>query len=430
MKEFPIARRCVVATVLLVAMTTSQAQFAEVTAGVAANQVISSLDGVINDAREAGDYLAVRAAMEAKGVIEAWKDANSELLDTAFDQLDQKQRNVFNNARQLAEQANNDIDARLKNAESIANQVNQLMVEIPGQKTSYVTQFYPRVIPSQATSSITLKVKGVNLDSADPVMSVNATPAARMIIGPMEVHYTVPIQQLQREPDKLNIVPLTLSYTKPKEGFWNRLMGKREPVQRQLPLVMLPTNVGRYQFSSVAVVTKKEVDTFTSQSQKFRGKNEDKEAVALPPEGWQWDWAQGVAAFEQKGDGGEAGKCNGVLANKSGKNGITHRAHLDSIRRVDFPRVTWGPGHQNCKVTGPIFRMVQVEVQAPPVTGTLAWTDDLRLALPDGLKSMELNVTTFDGRKRVLTGAGEDKLFNVVQGPSEIIVRPKQPADI
>jgi len=424
----------VIAVSMLLLMSTAHAQFAGITAGVAANQVMSQLDGLIGSAQDAGDYLAVRAAMEAKGVIETWKEANKDLLDKAFSELDNQQQQVFNNARQLAAQANADVDNRLKHTEAIVTQANQLISTLPLNKDTYVLQFTPRVIPSQAASTFTVRVKGVNLDAAEPVMTVADTKADRMIIGPTEVHYTLPLSQFPRDANKLAVVPLTLTYNRLKDGFWNRLVGSREVVERQIPVVALPTNIGSYNYVAVVETEEKQTQQFTSQPQLFEGRNTNKQDVAKPPQDWQWDLAQGVGAFSQSGHGGHAGSCNGILINESTKDGITHRAHLDEQRRVRMtwrgPRVTYGAGRQNCAVTGPIFKMVKVQKTIPVTTGVVAWTEDLRLPIPAGLKSHSLEVTTFDGRKRVFTGTGNDKFFDVLQSTSQLVIQPRQPTDI
>lgn len=51
-------------------------------------KIFSELDSIINKARETADYSMMRAAMETKDAIQAWKGANMQLMDTAFSNLD------------------------------------------------------------------------------------------------------------------------------------------------------------------------------------------------------------------------------------------------------------------------------------------------------------------------------------------------------
>lgn len=402
-----------------------------VTTAATISQIFSGLDALIDKSRDAGDYLTMRAAMEAKGAIEAWKLANKELLDQAFTTLNQTQQAMFNNARQLTDNINADFANRLETGQQLVNQANQIVESIPlATKNTYVTRYTPRVKPAQSSSTVRLRVSGVNLDKGDPQIGLDQVEASRSMIGPMEVQFTIPASALPGLADQLSIVPLKLTYSTPKDGYLNRLFGRRETVERELPIVTLPTNIGSYNLSVVTKEERKEVQSYTSQQQRFRGKNTNDQKVAKPPEGWRWDWSQGVGAFKQVGGGGEAGSCNGVMANESSPDGITHSAHLDEIRQVSFPRIVFGPGWQNCAVVGPIYRMSTMAVKQPLQAGLLNWTDDQRYPLPANTLAIEMTVSTFDGRKRVFSGTGSDKFFEINQSASELIIRPKQPQDL
>lgn len=115
----------------LTAMPAAHAQVAAAVGGLTTSatisQIFSGLDQLISSAQDAGDYLTMRAAIEAKGVIETWKEANKELLDKAFSELSETQRQTFNNARQLTERANQDVANRLETTQLLVNQANQLV---------------------------------------------------------------------------------------------------------------------------------------------------------------------------------------------------------------------------------------------------------------------------------------------------------------
>lgn len=399
-----------------------------VSTGATISQVFSGLDELIDRAREAGDYLTVRAAMEAKGAIEAWRDANKDLLDTAFAELNASQQQMFENARQLTDRANNHAENRLETIRQLTTQLNQAVESLPASGATYVTHFSPRVAPAQSTTAVSLHVSGVNLDKGDPVLTVGRLPAKRMLVGPMEVRYEVPLTALNMDPNKLTITPLKLRFSTPKAGFWNKLWGTREFVERELPVITLPSSMGHFVYVIETTSQQKEVTTFTAQQQEFKGKNENKLNIAKPPEGWRWDWSQGVAAFSQVPNGGEAGHCNGVIANSSSPDGITHSAHLDMIKQL-FP-LKVGPGWQKCAVKGPIYRMNTVVAKLPAQTGNLTWTSDQSLTIPPNTSAIALNVSTFDGRKRTFTGAGEDKFFDVLRGGTELVITPRQPPDL
>ena len=403
------------------------AAIGNITTSMAISQVFSELDSLIDKARDAGDYLTMRAAMEAKDAIQAWKEANMQLMDKAFSDLNQQQQRMFNNARQLEARTNMDIDEQLKVMQDITTQANQLVVDIPGNDRTFITNFSPRVKPPKAMSSITLRIKGVNLDKGNPTLEIKGGNASRMLIGPMEVQYKIDNKIIPNEKSKLSTVPLTIKYTTPLDGYWNRLFGKREIVTRQLPIITLPDKLGEFSYVVETQSQKKEIQIWKSQSQMFEAKDKNVTRIAKPLAGWEWDWNQGVKEFSQVSEGGEAGSCNGVLENESNSFGIAHSAHLDTIN-VFLKK--YGPGWQRCYVKGPIFRMISETKTSAPQTGELEWTTDLRLPIPQNAVSITLEVTTFDGRKRIFNDTGSDKFFDVIRSSKEIIIHPHQPSDL
>lgn len=389
-------------------------------------KIFSELDSIINKARETADYSMMRAAMETKDAIQAWKGANMQLMDTAFSNLDKQQQQIFNNARQIEYRTAVDVEKQLKLAQDITNQVNQSIASIPGNDRTFITNFEPRVILPITKSPITLRIKGVNLDKGNPTLELKGKSAPRMLIGPMEVQYKIDEKALPGVPLNLGTIPLMIKYTEPKDGFLNRLTGKRETVTRELPLITLPTQIGQFSYNVVTTSEKKEIKIWTSQLQLFEGRNTTIRKVVPPLEGWQWDWEQGVKAFKQVSGRGEAGHCNGIIESNSNRFSITHTARVNRI----WSTRQYGDGWQYCSLNGPIFKMIKETKIFATQTGVIEWTQDVRLPIPPDTTSITLEVTTFDGRKRIFTDSGADKYFDILRSENQIIIHPIRPFDL
>jgi vacuolar-type H+-ATPase subunit H len=410
--------------------TRAHAQAGAVVGGVVSQATIGGIEGkldaIIDKARDTGDYLLLNAAIQAKNAIEGFETAAGTLVDKANSDFLASQKQVFDNAQQVLDQAQGDAQKDLKAAQQVTDQVNNLVVNLPfGSKETFVTRYSPHIKPAQETDAVTLVVNGVNLDKGDPQLALNSVNANRNLIGPLEVQFIVPIASLNGDPDKLAVVPLTLSYSVAKNGFWNRLGHQQQSVQRQLPIVTLPTNIGHYIYSVTTTVQQRQVQQFTSQEQRFSGKNTTQPNFAVPPGGWKWDWSQGLGAFRQTQYDGQAGTCNGIDGNSSSDNGIRHTAHLDQVKSIQ----KIGDGWVNCSISGPIYRMVPVTTTSVQSTGALTWTSDLNLQVPDGTTAIDFEIVTFDGRKRIMSGTDHDKFFDVFLGPT-LQVKPKQPDDL
>ncbi|MCV5977383.1 hypothetical protein OFO29_34115, partial [Escherichia coli] len=83
---------------------------------------------------------------------------------------------------------------------------------------------------------------------SNPVLSLGEHDAQRMLIGPTEIQYTIPINALKGDVDKITVIPLQITYTTLKDGFWNKAFNNRESMSRQLPIVLLPVNMAKYNF--------------------------------------------------------------------------------------------------------------------------------------------------------------------------------------
>ncbi|HCB0151681.1 TPA: hypothetical protein MYM74_004529 [Klebsiella pneumoniae] len=74
--------------------------------------------------------------------------------------------------------------------------------------------------------------------------------------------------------------------------------------------------------------------------------------------------------------------------------------------------------------------MTSTTTTNPTESGVINWTDDVKLNLPKDTDSLSLEITTFDGRKRMFSDSGADEFFDVIKGKNEVIIRPKQPTDL
>ncbi|WP_157660778.1 hypothetical protein [Burkholderia ubonensis] len=75
-----------------------QAQLYEaVTKATTITEIKGIIDSTIDKATNAGNFLVLKAATEAKSVIDTWVEGSKALLDVAFDRLNDSQRQFFAN---------------------------------------------------------------------------------------------------------------------------------------------------------------------------------------------------------------------------------------------------------------------------------------------------------------------------------------------
>lgn len=409
---------------------TAQAQVAEIASsaatGVVLKQLFADLTTMINKARDDGDYLLARAGVEAKSAMETWQKANSNLLDKAFSELDKASRENFARANQLVTTANSGVANRLETVQQITENANQIIESIPlGGRQTYVLRFSPRIQPPQAKESFTIRIRGVNLDKGNPNLHLSNSIAKRDQPGPLEAQFTIPLMEMQRDLNKIQVHSFKLTYSTPSDSWFLSLVGKRVDVTRELPIVSLPENMATYEVVGTRKFERRVEKAFTRDLGQFKAKNSRQYKVASPDSGWKWDLSKPLV--KQQGHG-EAGRCEGVDISQSSENGVSFFAHLDEIKNWNYP--AGAPGYVNCALAGTVYKMEPVTENIPPQSGMLSWIADKQIVLPPNTDALTLKVKTFDGRERVFTGTGSDQFFDVRRESQVLIITPKVPEDI
>lgn len=394
--------------------------------GVVLKQLFADLTTMINKARDDGDYLLARAGVEAKNALDAWQQANGNLLDKAFSQLDKASRENFARAHQLVSSANTAAANRLETAQQIVENANQIIESIPlGGKETYVLRYSPRIQPPQTKESFFLRIRGVNLDKGDPKLHLTNGFAKRDQPGPLEAQFTIPSSEVPRDTKRIEVRSFKLTFSTPSTSWFARLFGKREEVTREIAVVALPINLATYDGVAVRNFSKRLEKPFTRDLGQFKAKNSRQYKVATPDNGWKWDLSKPLVKSQGQG---ESGRCEGVDMNNSSENGVSFFAHLDEIRNSRYP--LGAPGYVSCALSGTVYRMEAATETVPLPSGVLSWVSDTPIPLPSNTDTLTLNVQTFDGRKRVINGTGTDQFFDVRREPRQLVVTPRVPEDL
>lgn len=413
------------------AANVAQAQVAQIaataTAGAVVNELTSGINDSIENARQAGDYVTAVALARALEALDAWKKANVDILDKAFASLDEASRANFGRIRATVADIDAKVGDRLQQAAALGDSANQIVASFPGGRP-FISRFQPRVVPPTATSDYTVRVNGVSLDKAEPVLALKDGAAKRAIIGANEVQFSIPVSFTPRDANRIQMHTLAVTYTQPKPGIWSWMTGQTETVSRQLPIVALPANLATFKVEGMRTFNKREEKGYELDLGQYKGKNKDIVRAGAPLTGWNWDTAN-HDQFSVWGTGGEKASCKEVDWSSSNPYSVSVRARVDSISpSLKYPK--GAPGKITCHVKGPIYRLVSTTEPIKEVTGTIGWLEDSVVKLPEDMNSYQVTVTTFDGRKRVFSGEDADKFFEVRKTGNTLTFVPRVPSDV
>ena len=163
--------------------------------GVLMDKFFGSLDETIRKAREAGDFLLWRAAIQMRDALDGWKRTNSSLIEKAFDELDKSQQEIFRKIDSLYDSAVLDKDITIAQVEDISLQFSQIISKLPlVSDDPWVMDYNPRVIAPVGEDRFLLTVKGPNLARAEATLDIGGGEPLSMD-GPREAEIA---QSLER----------------------------------------------------------------------------------------------------------------------------------------------------------------------------------------------------------------------------------------
>ena len=410
-----------------------------VSTDAALDELASGLTVVLARGERTGDYMLAKAAVKARHSIDVWRATNPELLDRPFADLDPALRETFSRARTLISEASDTTRYRPELAQELAEQASRIVDTRPGPpREVHVLSYSPRIVPPQNTTTFTLRVRGLNLDNADPTLHLPGGAAERSMNGPHEAQFTVPVDVLPSHPTQLRVHTLYVTYTVPLKGFMARMFGRTEYVTRKLSIVRLPASVATFELSGTRTTDQRSEMAFTAEPVQFRGTREEQTKVISPPppsrDGkivWRWDLSKDLRVVQSRG---MQARCEGVDLSKSSETGVTVMARVEGDSKSRKKRAAAAPapvpGWVDCTLMGTVYRVDRSTVAMDKRTVTLGWMKNESIEVPADARDVELTATTFDGRQVRFAESEGDKLFDVRREGQRLIIVPKVPDDI
>lgn len=376
------------------------------------------------------DYVLAGALSDARSALTAWEEANKSILDDAAEKIDSATRDALIGINDSIDRVDRGVTDTLEAASEISDQANQVVESLPTNHRSYVIRYIPRVIPPTAADSFQVRIRGVNLQRANPRLIVEGQEVRRAQPSNLEAEYTVPMDAFEPDRRLMKIETVSLTYLSDPDGFFQRLFGGKELLEREINLVHLPVEVARVRVAVQREYERRENDLYSNPLGQFEGRNQRVYKVARPPQGWRWDLSQPHSVFVTSQGTGVQGTCEGVEWNNSTEEGLRYRARVEERGTFDQ-----NPGYVNCTIAGPIYRMVTINesynVQADDSDQwVLTWTEDLRIPLPEHSENVTLTFETFDQRTRIIENTGSDKYFKVQRSEDSVLVVPTVPRDM
>lgn len=396
-----------------------------VTTSVALDSVKEMLTSTIEEATDDMDYSIALAAIRALEAIDSWEKANSNLLDKAFENLDKSTQDIFSNINSTLIDVDGIAKNNISEVSQITTNLNQLSEStILSEKRSYILTQKPMIAPIDNSNFITIRLSGVNLDKADPIIVLEGKNAERRILGPTKVEFDIPKKYLKSSSNKISLTKISVTH-QTRESNFLFFFPQYAEVKRELTIGTLPNKIGNYEMEVTRNISKRVVEQYTGDGGKFKGTNTTKSKLIKPKEGYFWLTVDRNKFSVVSTGSGKSGRCKEIEWNNSNKHGITINARLDQ-RREGLSR---SAGYKHCGLKGPIYKDETKVVTEKMASGSLGWSSDELVSLPKGTTSFVLTFTGFDGKEYIASNSMNSDYFKVEKSSSQIIIRPKALSD-
>ncbi|TIM76477.1 MAG: hypothetical protein E5Y58_05330 [Mesorhizobium sp.] len=401
------------------------------------DQFFGSLDGTIKKAQDAGDFVLWRAAIQVRDALDAWKRTNGELLDKAFDELDDAESKFVRDVNALLDQGTLQVGIALDRAEEINLAFTQTVsTTIFASGDPWIMSYTPRVVTPVGEDNFLLVVSGPNLANANARLEIE--PPVDMI-GPkaMEIAATMARANLPFEERTSKFVTLPLTYLSVATVWykpWTWFSSERG--KSDLTFWLLPTVPASYQITTKIRVDAPETKIEVLNLGTFRGRNSEIDrAVPIPAyeQGWRLDlYRRGEIRLHDRG--GDRGRCEGIRQPSITANGLTMYARVDNRDSIRGRRDAF----VNCAISLPLIKAGTADVDGPskpdPAGAELGWADlawnkDETFELPQNLVGLRIIVRTFDGNERTYTGAAAEKFLRISQSDNLLTLRAQAPKE-
>jgi hypothetical protein len=398
-----------------------------------------SINDVSRRAQETGDEIAKAFANQALEIIKAWKEANKDLINTAFDRLDQQSQALFTELQNTA--------TRLEKAEAVtfidlqrtlANAGASLGGAIPGGSDQPQFFFYwPSVALPKGEKSINVRVVGTNIANGDPTVTVGGRTLPVKKYSDNEVGFDLDRSNLKVGANEVEPTVFPFRYQVGASTWYNPLSWwSKETRHRDLEIRTLPANPGSATVTFQVREDGWEYANLLPEGETkwviLGGPGQDAPYDAtytLTPErqeqGWVIDKTSQKAARwdDNNGDGNGGSSCvsfnEGAFTDKSFTFRIQH-GHVGSFKKSD--------AHQNCRIFDIFVKRPKLIEDEQKSTAALDWLVPAPVKIPANSHGYNITLSLYTGRSYPITdkkGVPYD-LFDVVKTDEEIIFQPRE----
>lgn len=173
-----------------------------VTTSVLINEISDQLNGLIDNARRSGDFLAMRAAQESLLVIDAFEASNQRSLNLAFDRIGKERQAVLNAVRETAYNIEQGRIDTLQKLQETGDQLDKLVRDTTFQRKPRIYRYRGTIVNPQETADVRVSVSGYRINQKSPYLVLDGKRYDARIEGE-NLRFILPRSAFEAESDQL-----------------------------------------------------------------------------------------------------------------------------------------------------------------------------------------------------------------------------------
>lgn len=252
----------IMAVLLLLSINTKAAD--PITTSMAVGEAEKALVNVVDEARSAGDFLLVRTSQEMLFILDAFKQTNVDIMNTAFDEIGKERRQFIQGIQDATGDIREGLDDSIKRSESIVEQVNQMVQKVTFDDYPLLFRYRGAIVPPYQSDDVRVRLKGTNFTERTAKLIVGNKVYLATAPNSQELQFTIPREDLKHGENDISYLPTRLEVNYETGGFLG-FFTNTKIAQYDIELVLLPENLGAIEISYDSIGSQRRENVLASQ---------------------------------------------------------------------------------------------------------------------------------------------------------------------
>jgi hypothetical protein len=213
------------------------------TLGAAITQIEKSLNSIVDNSRESGDFLIARTAQELLFLLDSFEASTEKVLDKTFNSISEERRQFIGGIQSAIDDLNKGVVTTLDRSERIVDQAYELVKDVTFDTYPTLFRYRGSIVVPDDPSDIRIKVRGANLTYGEPYFKIRDEkyPVTRSTTQDLVI--TIPRNKLSHDESKIiyDSGKLNISY---KSGGFLGFFTDEKSVTYDIEMLILPKKLG------------------------------------------------------------------------------------------------------------------------------------------------------------------------------------------